>query len=127
MPRKSPRYAQTDPQNPRGWATCVRCGFIWNHFRLRWQYDWRGLNLVNRWLLVCPHCLDTPQRQLGAIVIPPDPRPIYNARPEAYQIDETPVSTRVTMDGRVRTILSSRPPYRQRIVVGGPPDTPHTP
>jgi len=44
--------------------------------------------MINKHLLKCPYCLDEPQPQLRAIIIPPDPDPVYNARPEQYAIDE---------------------------------------
>ena len=123
--RRHPRRAIVDPTAPRAWATDDRTGFIGNHKDLKWQHDWRGNQLVN--LRILTYEPDNPQRQLGTIIIPPDPPPIYNARPEGYPVDENPVSTRYTMDGNVRIIISSLPPYRQRIVVGGAADTPHTP
>jgi hypothetical protein len=39
-------------------------------------------------LQVCPKCLDLPQRQLGAIILSPDPLPLMMALPEQYPIDE---------------------------------------
>lgn len=39
-------------------------------------------------ILVCEICLDLPQRQLGTIILPPDPVAVKNARPEQYAIDE---------------------------------------
>lgn len=33
-------------------------------------------------------CLDKPQRQLGTIILPPDPEPLMNALPEPYPVDE---------------------------------------
>jgi len=86
--RPHPRGASTDRSAPRAWATCDRCGFIYNHYKLSWQYDWAGPQLINKRFLVCPRCLDVPQENLRTIVIPPDPPPIYNARPEPYSIDE---------------------------------------
>jgi hypothetical protein len=56
--------------------------------RLSYQREWAGFTLVNKHLLKCPYCLDEPQPQLRAIVIPPDPDPVYEARPEQYGIDE---------------------------------------
>jgi len=44
--------------------------------------------MVNKNLLKCPHCYDEPNPQLRAIVIPADPDPVYNARPEQYSVDE---------------------------------------
>lgn len=113
--RPHPRRAETDPSSPRAWATCDRCGFITNHYKLSWQFDWAGTQLINKRILVCESCLDDPQRQLGTILLPPDPMPIMNARPERYAIDEEPVSTRYTMDGRVR-VVSYRPYPVERIV-----------
>lgn len=69
-----------------------------------WQYDWAGTKLINKRILVYADMLDEPQRQLGTIVLPPDPTPIMNARPENYAIDEYPVSTRYTIDGRIRVV-----------------------
>ena len=74
--------AFTSISSPRAFAVCDRCGFWYNHVALRWQYDYAGPSLVNLRLLVCARCEDRPQEQLRAIVIPPDPVPIANPRPE---------------------------------------------
>jgi hypothetical protein len=102
--RPHPRLAETDPTSPRAWATCERCGFLANLYKLQWQYEWRGIQLQNTRHLVCEYCVDDPQRQLGTIVIPPDPPPIINARVEQYSVDENPVSTRYTMNGIPRAV-----------------------
>ena len=86
--RMHPRGAHTDPSAPRAFATCDDCGFIFNHYKLSWQFDWAGTQLINKRFLKCPRCLDVPQEQFRTIIIPPDPPPIYNARPEPYAIDE---------------------------------------
>lgn len=86
--RPHPRLAQVDPSSPRAWGTCDRCGFVTNLNKLSWQHEWAGLQLINKRILVCTPCHDTPQRQLGSIVLPPDPMPVMNARPENYRIDE---------------------------------------
>lgn len=95
--RPRPSRAEVDSSSPRGWATCQRCGFQLNLFKLQWQFQWAGSKLQNLRLLVCDKCLDTPQRQLGTFVLPPDPVPIMNARPENYTIDE---------DGPAQTTIS---------------------
>jgi hypothetical protein len=51
---------------------------------LSWQFDWAGAALVNKRLLVCDHCTDTPQQQLRSIVLPADPPVVMNARPEYF-------------------------------------------
>lgn len=102
--RPHPRRAATDPSSPAAWGTSDRDGMVGNHRNLRWQFDWSGSKLVNKRILVHEDELDVPQRQLGTIFLPPDPTPIRNARPEQYSIDEQPVSTRYTTDGRIRVI-----------------------
>lgn len=88
--RWKPRNAIVDAENPAAWGTCDRCGFVWNLNRLTWQYDYQGTpQLQNLRFLVCPPCYDAPQPQLSPFILPPDPPPIYNARPENYVVDET--------------------------------------
>lgn len=67
---------------------CDRCGALWNLERLQWQFEYAGVGLINLQLLVCPPCLDVPQPQLTATILPPDPAPVFNARPEYYSLDE---------------------------------------
>jgi hypothetical protein len=81
--------ARTSSKNPQAHAICDRCGFRYNFVNLQWQFDWRGASLQNLRVLVCTPCLDTPQEQLRAIVVPADPTPIIQARPENFQLDET--------------------------------------
>lgn len=86
--RPHPKHAQTDPTSPMGWGTCDRSGFLDNVENLREQVQWSGLRLQSLNLLVSPQYLDIPQRQLGTIILSPDPVPLANARPENYPIDE---------------------------------------
>lgn len=81
-------HARTSPSNPRAYAVCERCGFWFNHHKLRWQFEWRGAALMNIRRLVCNGCYDKPQQQLRAIIIPADPLPIQNPRPESFEEDE---------------------------------------
>ena len=101
--RRHPRRARTDASDPRAWATSDRNGMISNHENLRWQFDWRGQRLVNLRILVSEDELDEPQRQLGTIILPPDPPPIFNARPEQYAIDEETI--RYQQDGQARYLM----------------------
>lgn len=86
--RPHPRRARTNPNSPRAWGTSDRNGMINNHQNLVWQWDWAGQTMINKRILVNPDELDKPQRQLGTIVLSPDPLPIMNARVEPYAIDE---------------------------------------
>jgi len=80
--------ASVDPENPACWGTCDRCGLLYNLNRLHFQHQWSGSKLLNLRLLVCDRCLDIPAAFLRTLVLPPDPPPIFNARPEPYSIDE---------------------------------------
>lgn len=98
--------ATVDPSSPHAFGVCSRCGFWYQHNELVWQWDWRGFGLQNLRLLVCRSCEDIPQQQLRAIVLPPDPPPIMNARVEPFDVDET--DYRVTMDGKVRATMDGK-------------------
>ena len=87
--RVHPRHAGTDPDNPRTWGTCDRSGFVHNLGDLRWDRQWAGNQLINKRFLVGPDYLDVPQEQLRTLVLPADPAPVFNARPENYVVDET--------------------------------------
>ncbi len=86
--------ARVSSRNPRAFGICDRCGFLYNHDRLSWQYEWRGASLMNIRILVCETCNDVPQQQLRAIVVPADPIPIQNPRTQDYVTAET--NTRAT-------------------------------
>ena len=103
--RPHPKGARTNPRSPQGWSTCQRCGFVLNLVKLQNQHDWRGLQLMPLNIQVCPRCLDDPQRQLGSIVLPPDPEPLTQALPEPYAIDE--IWPRLLQNGRPRYLQRS--------------------
>jgi hypothetical protein len=86
------RY-EVDATRPRARGVCDRCGAIYNHDQLRFQYDWRGPRLQNLRILVCESCQDLFQQNgQRTILIPPDPVPIQNVRPEYYVGDDNPLS-----------------------------------
>lgn len=80
--------APVNPAHPESQAICDRCGFLWKHSDLQWQYQWRGFQLANTWLLVCPECLDVPNENIRTIIIPPDPLPVDYARPPQWAAQE---------------------------------------
>lgn len=86
--RPHPKYARTNPASPRGWATDMKSGFVTNLEDMQFQYEFRGLGLYNTQVLTFGRFLDEPQRQLGSVILPPDPPGLFNARPEAYPSDE---------------------------------------
>lgn len=84
--------ATIDMGKPSALGICDRCGFRFNHYELLWEYQWQGPRIQNRRFLVCQSCWDKPQEQLRTIVLPPDPVPIMNARPENNVSDNNPMS-----------------------------------
>lgn len=76
--------ASVSTRNPRAFGICDRCGFLYNHYQLQWQYDYAGSGLINTRVLVCDDCNDIQQPQLRAIVLPADPVPIQNPRIQDY-------------------------------------------
>ena len=81
--------ARTSSRNPRAFAVCQRCGIWNNRDQLTFQFAWRGAQLQNTYILVCNRCLDVPTEQLRAIVLPPDPVPIFYPSVEDFRTDET--------------------------------------
>jgi hypothetical protein len=80
--------AQINPSAPEALGICDRCGRLFNLRSLTYQYQWVGTALQNLHLKVCEQCLDVPQEQLRAIILPPDPLPVYDPRTEPYAIDQ---------------------------------------
>ena len=77
-------HVRVSSRSPRAAGSCDRCGFLYNHRDLRWQFDWTGIRLTNLRILVCERCLDVPQEQFRPPPMSPDPVPIMNARPEPF-------------------------------------------
>ena len=77
--------ARTSSSNPQAHAICDACGFRYNRVDLRMQMEWRGASMASKNLLVCHRCYDVPQEQLRAFVVPADPMPIINPRPENFE------------------------------------------
>lgn len=114
--RRHPRRAAVDPSAPAAWATDDRSGFIGNQRNLKWQREWAGTQLINKRILVYEDMYDTPQRQLGTIILPPDPTPIMNARPEQYSIDEQ--TFRIQMNGVQRLLMDGTPRLESNLQSG---------
>lgn len=88
--------ARVNPNHPVSFAVCDRCSFWYSITDLSWQFQYAGPSLQNLHLLVCRDCLDIPQPQLKPRILPPDPMPTLNARPENFLIDD--YNERVTED-----------------------------
>jgi len=83
------KYFEVDPDDPRAEGICDRCGLRHNLHRLKWQYAYQGSTMLqNTRFLVCYKCYDPPNPQDMPFILPPDPEPIFNTRPEPYTLDE---------------------------------------
>lgn len=85
--------ARISSRSPNAFGICDRCGFLYNHNSLSWQFDWAGASLINKRILVCQTCNDVPQQQLRAIVVPADPVPIQNPRVQDYRAASEDIRT----------------------------------
>lgn len=88
MPWRMHGRARVNPNSPAGFASCDRCGFLYNLVDLKWETQWFGNTLQKTWFRVCDICLDKPADFLKTIVVPADPVPLYQPRPEPYAADE---------------------------------------
>lgn len=98
--RGNPKAARVNPRAPEAWGRCDMSGFIVNLRDLRWNYQWAGNTLINTRQLVRPQSQDDPNEQYRTLVLPPDPKPVYNARPYPYAYAEAdPVMSQFAADG----------------------------
>lgn len=112
MSNQNPSRAEVNADNPAGWATCDTCGFVTNHNKLAWERQWFGPALRNTGFLLCEGCIEKskPAPFLQTLILPPDPPPLMNARPENYAADENSYrgtmedGTRVTQDDNTRIV-----------------------
>lgn len=72
---------------PEGFGVCDDCGEWYNRVDLRAQYEYAGRDLIFLGYYKCRTCLDEPQPQLLTPILPRDPVPIIEPRPEATAID----------------------------------------
>ena len=74
--------ARVDPSAPEAFGVCDQCSEWYNRRDLRKQYEFNGRGTYWTGYLVCRSCLDKPQPQLLTPILPPDPRPVIQPRPE---------------------------------------------
>jgi hypothetical protein len=86
-------HARVQPANPQAWGVCDRCGLYYNLVDLVYQYQWAGPRLQNLRIRVCRRtCLDVPQQQLKPRMLPPDPLPVFDPRPDGWSIATGPAA-----------------------------------
>lgn len=80
------KYVRVDPKNPEALAMCDFSQLPCLHKDLVRQMEWRGEGLVWTGLLVNKRFADIPNEQGRAPILPPDPIPVLNARPQFIQL-----------------------------------------
>lgn len=110
---------------PSALGVCQRCGFTYNRKDLVPQFQWQGMELQNINVYVCTRtCYDVPQIQLKAIILPPDPVPVFLPFPEPYTA-EVP-SYMSTQDGfHLVTMTGDNLVTMIRVTPSPDPDTPY--
>jgi hypothetical protein len=114
-------HAITNPQSPRAFGVCDGCGRWWNLHTLRYQREWQGTKLITIRHRVCQDCQDLPNPQLKARLMPPDPVPVYDPRPENFtgsRFDPSPRS------GNALATEVYPPPSKQPITTEPPSESP---
>jgi len=98
-------YSKTkiDAYSPEGHGTCDKCSQIYNLNQLIWQQEYRGNSLMRTGFRVCSRCLDIPYQGRRPIIIPADPVPLRDPRPENFLLEEnqgqaTPTPSNGTWD-----------------------------
>lgn len=79
----------------------------YNLHKLNYQYQYAGADLINLRIRVCDICMDVPSQFLRTIIIPPDPVPVFDSRPENYVFDE--IDYRVTEESDQRVTEAGLP------------------
>ena len=98
--------ATVNQDHPQSFAVCDRCGCWRNITDLDWQYDYRGNALSNLRILVCKErerCNDAPFEFYRPIIIPPDPYPTKDPRPEFFSYSDNPNNPAVTVQDLIQT------------------------
>lgn len=75
-------YGAVNPRDPVGYGTCDYSGDIVKRTDLVKQMAWRGNKLVWTGFMVSKHRADPPHDQQRTPILPPDPVPVLNARPD---------------------------------------------
>ena len=90
--RKSRAPISIDVKNPRSVGVCDGCGFWTMHPSMVEKKEFRGGSApVGTGFYVCGVCDDVPNPYYSKMVLPPDPIPIKNPRPENYSLDPSPM------------------------------------
>jgi hypothetical protein len=132
------RYGAIDRANPEAAARCDRGGELRKHHELRREMFWAGGRLVWNGFLCCERHIDKPNPQERLVILPIDPVPVKNPRPELAMtsiptvIDDGVPTPGAVQAGQVLTVdntgrpLLAVPEHRFSDAYNYPPGTPPT-
>lgn len=83
--------ARISIRRPRAMGECDVCGFWHSLDDMIRQFQWAGNRLMDTGLLVGRDCLDVPQAQFRAPILPADPMPRHNSRPSYNVTNPAPI------------------------------------
>ena len=82
---KANGFARVRARSPEAFGICDTCGFQFNRTDLVAQMEYQGNALQKTGFMVCTRtCNDVPQPQLTTPILPNDPYPILDPRPELH-------------------------------------------
>lgn len=93
--------ARVSASAPTAWGICDGCSFLYSLSDLSPQMEYRGDKLMPTGFKKCPTCIDVPYQFNRPLILPPDPVPVSDPRPERYVLAETNYRTTMTGDRRV--------------------------
>lgn len=79
--------ARADVSSPQAFGECDECGEWFNRVDLRKQMEYSGTRQFWTGFLVCQHCLSEPQPQFLTPILPGDPKPVIQPRPDAPSLN----------------------------------------
>jgi hypothetical protein len=80
--------ARVNPRAPSAFGVCDNCGMWYNRAALVDEMQYQGNAVRPTGFKVCTRtCMDVPQPQLASPVLPSDPKPVLQPRPELYTGD----------------------------------------
>lgn len=104
--------ARVSASAPQAFGRCDRCGIWYNRVDLVPETEWFGNELRPTGQIVCTRtCEDEPFPFYRPVILPPDPLPVLNPRPENFTLAET--DYRVTADGDRRITEAGDPRITQ--------------
>jgi hypothetical protein len=80
------KHVTIDTDNPEALGICDYTGFVFMRKDMVRQMEWRGNDLVWTGFYVGKPYADKPNEQNKTPILPPDPRPVIDPRPQFFSV-----------------------------------------